>query len=90
MLVSFGVSLWMYGTPVAYSLDIFAGSSLETIILLNPMTSVIESTRYALLGSNAGSVSWGYYLISWIMTGVILFTGLLLFHKVEKNFMDTV
>ena len=90
MLVSFGVSLWMYGTPVAYSLDIFAGSSLEKIILLNPMTSVIETTRYALLGSEAGSVSWGYYLISWIMTGAILFAGLLLFHKVEKNFMDTV
>lgn len=92
MLVSFGVQLWMYGSPVAYdmfSMSAFApGSKYYGLYMLNPVTSVINLFRYAYLG--IGSVDWFYYGIGWITTLVILFLGIILFSRVEKTFMDTV
>ena len=89
-LVSFGVSLWMYGSPVAYSLEIFQGSKLHMLLNLNPMTPMIEIFRYGFLGPQAGSVDWKYYVLSWVITIALLMWGVLLFNKVEKTFMDTV
>ena len=90
-LVSFGVSLWMYATPVAYSMDLFKGSALLHIISrVNPMSSVIEMMRYAFLGGEAGSVDWLSYGWSWFFTLVILAWGISMFNKVERTFMDTV
>ena len=91
MLVSFGVSLWMYGTPVAYSLSIFADKPvIYSILKLNPMTSVIETLRYGLLGPETGMIDWRGFAASWIITFILMFVGILLFNKVEKTFMDTV
>ena len=90
-LVSFGVSLWMYATPVAYSMDLFKGSAaLNIIARVNPMSPVIEMMRYAFLGSEAGSIDWLSYGWSWALTLAVLVFGVLLFNKVERNFMDTV
>ena len=89
-LVTFGVSLWMYATPVAYSLDIFGTGMVSKMLKLNPMTPVIEMMRYGFLGSEAGSVDWLFYIISWIITLIILIIGVLMFNKVERTFMDTV
>ena len=90
-LVSFGVSLWMYGTPVAYSIDIFGkGSYLYLICRFNPMTPVIEMMRHALLGPDAGSVDWLAYGVSCLITIIVVVFGTILFNKVEKTFMDTV
>lgn len=87
MLVGFGVQLWMYGTPVAYDIGIIPQRFMG-IYMLNPMTPIINTFRTALLG--LGSFDLVYYLISWGVTLVILFFGLLLFNRVEKTFMDTV
>lgn len=89
-LVSFGVSLWMYGTPVAYSRGLFEGSALFQIVRFNPMTPIIEMMRYGFLGAEAGSVDWLAYGCSWIITMILLTWGVLLFNKVERTFMDTV
>lgn len=90
-LVSFGVSLWMYGTPVAYSLALFRYNRiLYALVRGNPMTPVIEIFRYGFLGGQAGSMDWGFYALSWVITLAILTWGVLLFNKVEKTFMDTV
>lgn len=89
-LVGFGVSLWMYGTPIAYSLDIFGTGKLSILLNLNPMTPIIEMLRYGFLGGDAGSINWMYYAISWVVTIVILTIGILQFNKVERTFMDTV
>ncbi len=87
VLVTFGITLLMYITPV-----IFAGSSMSptlyTIIMLNPVSPVIEFMRYGWLG--AGTTPFLFWGISWISTFFILFIGIILFNKVEKNFMDTV
>ncbi len=92
MLVSFGVQLWMYGSPVAYdmfSMDVFApGGKYHALIMANPVTSVINLFRYAYLG--IGQIDWFWYGISWITTIVLLLIGIVLFSRVEKTFMDTV
>jgi len=90
-LVSFGVSLWMYATPVAYSMDLFKSSAvLQIIVRANPMSSVIEMMRYGFLGPDAGSLDWLSYGWSWIFTLIVFLCGVLLFNKVERTFMDTV
>ena len=92
MLVSFGVQLWMYATPVAYdmfSMGAFApGSKYYGLYMLNPVTPIVNLFRYAYLG--IGQVDWLYYGVSWIVTLVLLFVGIVLFSRVEKTFMDTV
>ena len=87
MLVSFGVQLWMYGTPVAYDIRIIPQKYMG-LYMLNPMTPVINTFRTALLGINGFQLR--YYLCGWIMTVIILFAGTILFNRVEKTFMDTV
>lgn len=87
LLVSFGVQLWMYATPVAYDINIIP-DRLRDIYMLNPMTPVINAFRTAFLG--IGSFDLKSYLISWIVTAVILLIGIILFSRVEKTFVDTV
>ena len=87
MLVGFGVQLWMYATPVAYDIGIIP-ARLMGLYMLNPMTPIINAFRYAYLG--LGSFQPGYYLVSWVVTALILFVGIVLFSRVEKTFMDTV
>ena len=87
MLVGFGVQLWMYGTPVAYDMGIVPEKYMG-LYMLNPMTPIINCFRKAFLG--LGSFDLFHYLISWGVTLVVLFIGLMMFNKVEKTFMDTV
>ena len=87
MLVSFGVQIWMYLTPVAYDISIIPDRFMG-LYMLNPMTPVINSLRYAFLGT--GSFDSGYYLMSWAVTAIVLAIGVILFNRVEKTFMDTV
>lgn len=87
MLVGFGVSLWMYGTPVAYDIGIIPQKYMS-LYMLNPMTPVINTFRTAFLG--LGTFDLPHYLISWVVTLIVLFIGLTLFNRVEKTFMDTV
>ena len=87
MLIGFGVSLWMYGTPVAYDIGIVPQKYMN-LYLLNPMTPIINIFRKAFLG--LGTLDFPHYLISWGITLVVLFIGLMLFSRVEKTFMDTV
>ena len=90
MLVSFGVHLWMYATPVAYSTSLIYTNypSLAKIYMLNPMTPVIELFRSAFLGVEY--TCGFYYGISWITTLVVLLIGIILFARIERTFMDTV
>lgn len=90
MLVSFGVQLWMYATPVAYSSSLIYESypALAKLYMLNPMTPVIEMFRSAYLGVELTCA--GYWGISWITTLVVLALGIMLFTRIERTFVDTV
>lgn len=87
-LVSFGVQLLMYATPVIYPLSYAQQKGYGHIVALNPMTGIIEAVRFAFLGKGAFSFSSiGYSLL---ITIIILFFGILIFNKTEKNFVDTI
>ena len=88
VLIGFGVSLWMYLTPVVYPLSTLTEPWMKTILLINPVTMPMELMRYAILGK--GTLAWGFYGLSWIITAVVAFLGVLIFNKVERTFMDTV
>ena len=90
ILVGFGMQLWMYATPVVYPVSqaVSLNGMLEKLIMLNPVSPIINNFRYVILGS--GSFEWYYWGISWIVTAVVLFVGLIIFNRIEKTFMDTV
>lgn len=87
MLVGFGLQLWQYGSPIAYGLQLIP-ERLMWLYMLNPVTPIVTTFRYALLGF--GYFNLMYYLISWVMTIVIFFIGLILFSRIERTFMDTI
>ena len=87
VLVSFGLTLWMYLTPVVYPVSQIP-ESYRWIMLLNPVAPIVETFRFTFLGS--GSFEWIYLLISAVVTAVILILGMIVFNQVEKNFIDTV
>jgi len=86
-LVGFGVQLWMYATPIIYPLSELP-EKYRIFVLANPLTPIIETFRYALLG--AGTVDWYHLLYSFAFTVFVLSIGIVLFNKVEQTFMDTV
>ena len=86
-LVTFGVQLWMFASPVIYPVA-SVPEKYRWVMLANPMTPVIETFRYGFLG--AGSIAPVQLAISCsVMLGVLV-VGLLLFNRVEQTFMDTV
>jgi len=86
-LVSFGVQLLMYATPVIYPLSVLP-EKYRWIVMANPMTAIVETFRYAYLG--AGTFIPGNLIYSSVFMVVILSIGIIVFNRVEKTFMDTV
>lgn len=89
-LVSFGVQLWMYITPVIYPLSILKSNypSYVWAIVINPLTSIIETFKLAFLGQ--GTFEWAYLLYSLVFTIIVMFLGMLTFNKVQRSFMDVI
>ena len=92
MLVSFGLQLWHYGTPIAYGLTLISSSSKYASVMkyymLNPMTPIVTAFRYAIFG--VGYFNLMYYLIGWGITLAVFVIGLIMFSKIERTFMDTI
>lgn len=86
-LVTFGVSLWMYGTPVIYPVSSIP-EKWRWVATINPVTPIIETFRAGFLG--AGDASWGRLAYSGGFMLVVLLVGILIFNRVEKTFIDTV
>lgn len=88
ILFTFVVQLWMYATPIVYPLSMVTSEKLRTLIMLNPMTSIIEAFKYATLGQ--GYFSWEALGYSFTFMTVLLIWGIVVFNKVQRSFMDTV
>lgn len=88
ILVSFGVQLWMYITPVVYPLSQADEGIFRALLLINPVTAPVEVFRYALLGQGT-IVPWALGW-SWAFTLIVAVFGIMIFNRVEKTFMDTV
>jgi lipopolysaccharide transport system permease protein len=87
LLVTFGVQLLMYTTTIIYPLSSLTGT-MRVVIGLNPMTGVIEGMRKGLLG--VGTFDVYSMIYTSFMSFAFLFLGILIFNKVEKNFVDTI
>jgi len=86
-LVNFGTQLLMYISPVIYPLS-SVPEFYKKLIFMNPMTPVIETFRYTLF--KTGEISVSMISFSIFSTIFIFLTGLLVFNKVEKTFIDTI
>lgn len=86
-LISFGMQLFMYATPIIYPLSVAKGN-MRSVLELNPLTPIFEAFKYSCLGS--GSLSWGGLLYSTVFMIVTLFLSIIIFNRVERTFMDTV
>ena len=87
MLVGFGLQLWHYACPVAYGLQLVPEKWMS-LYMLNPVTPIITTFRYAVFGF--GYFDLTYYLISWAISLLVFFIGLILFSRIERTFMDTI
>lgn len=91
MLVGFGLQLWQYASPIAYGLTLVSlkhSNMLMAYMCVNPLTPIVTTFRLAMFGS--GFFDWIPYVVSWGISIFVLFLGLILFSKTEKNFMDTI
>jgi lipopolysaccharide transport system permease protein len=86
-LVTFGLQLWQFGSPIAYGLQLIPEQA-RGWYLLNPVTPIITSFRYAVFGF--GFFDWKYYAASWALSLAVFFIGLILFSRIERTFMDTI
>ena len=86
-LVTFGVSLWMYATPVIYPVSSIP-EKWRWVADLNPVTPIVETFRMGFLG--AGDASWLRLAYSAVFMLVVILIGLVIFNRVEKTFIDTV
>ena len=77
----------MFATPIIYPLSSVKGKLL-TIMNYNPFTHVFESFKFAFLGKGVNNIEGLTYSIIFML--FVLFLGVLIFNKTEKNFMDTV
>jgi len=87
VLVTFGVQLLMFVTPVVYPVSMVS-HQYRWLILANPMTALVETFRYSFLG--AGTFDPWQLVYSSAATLIILCIGVVLFNHVERTFMDTV
>lgn len=86
-LITFGIQLLMYATPVIYPISSLP-EKYAFIIKANPLSAVIETLRFAFTGS--GTFSWMHLGYSSVFAFALLAIGAIIFNKVEKTFMDTV
>jgi lipopolysaccharide transport system permease protein len=86
-LVNFGTQLLLFATPVIYPISAVP-ERFRWLIWMNPISSIVESFRFAFLGS--GSLQWAQLLYSFLFMLAVLLIGLFLFHRVEDTFVDTI
>ena len=90
MLVGFGLHLWQYASPIAYGMTLAQDKlpNLFWLYMLNPVTPIVTTSRYAFFGF--GYFNLTYYLVSWGISLLVFFIGLILFSRIERTFMDTI
>ncbi len=86
-LVGFSIQLWMYGTPVIYPMSLVP-EKWKWLVLLNPMSEILEFYRYVFFGTSAPEIP--ALLLSFTVSLVIFLTGLFMFNRVERTFVDTI
>jgi len=89
-LITFGIQLMMYLTTVIYPLSTVKEKypKYQWLVEYNPMTPIIEAFRYGFLGK--GTFTMLSLGVTTAITVIILITGIIIFNRVERTFIDTV
>jgi lipopolysaccharide transport system permease protein len=87
MLLTFGISLYMYATPVIYPTSMLS-AKIQPYAKYNPLTGIFEGFKYAWMG--VGEFHPIMLVYSSVIILILLAIGTVIFNKVEKGFMDTV
>lgn len=88
LLLDYFVRLWMYATPVIYPLSTITNEKLRFVMSLNPLTGIVETFKYGMLGE--GQFSWTMLGYSFAFMVMLLAIGIVIFNRVQRTFMDTV
>lgn len=86
-LLTFGVQLLMYATPIIYPLS-FTNGKIHDALAYNPLTSIFENVRYSIYGIGQFDAFGLLYTVGFTL--VVLVLGILVFNRIEQSFMDTV
>jgi lipopolysaccharide transport system permease protein len=81
------IQIWMYASPVAYSAGLVTGNLTRIVYGLNPMAGVIQSFRWAIMGSDPPGI---LFITSIIMVIILFVSGLFYFRRMERTFADTI
>ena len=87
LMANYGLSILMYATPVVYPLSSLTGN-LKLVLSLNPMSPILEGMRKSLFGKGTFDAYSFMYVV--IITAIVLVTGIVVYNRVEKNFIDTI
>jgi len=85
--IGFGVTLLMYVSPVIYPVS-SVPAGYAAFVRYNPISPIIEAFRLGFTGSGTVNVYDLCYSGAFIV--IVLSIGALMFHRVERTFMDTV
>ena len=86
-LVGFGLHLWQYASPIAYGLELVP-PPYRSLYMLNPVAPIIATMRRTVFGF--GYFDLAQYLVSWCVTLLVFFLGLILFSRIERIFIDMI
>ena len=86
-LLGFGMSLWMYATPIVYPMS-QVPQKWRWIFVVNPVSAVVETFRYALLGK--GTLDINAWVISIAVTVLFFCIGIVVFNYSERTFIDVI
>jgi len=86
-LLTFGVQLLMYATPIIYPLS-FTSGRINQVLRYNPLTAILENVRYSIYGIGQFDAFGLLYTAGFTL--VVLVLGILVFNRIEQSFMDTV
>lgn len=86
-LMGFLTRMWMYATPIIYPLSQIP-DRYQPYVAANPMAGIVESYKYAFMGQ--GTIDPKLLIISAAVTLLLLLSGIIIFNRVERTFIDTV
>ena len=86
--IPFIVQIWMYGTPIVYSMESIPYKYQHLYVLINPMAGLIDSYRKVIL--HQSSPNAGFLFIAGIVSIILVFSSYWVLKKMEGNFADVI
>ena len=86
--LTFLTQIWMYATPIVWPASLVVKPSMRLLLWSNPLSFIVECARWMFTGT--GTVSPLAATVSIGITLILLISGLLIFNRIQRNFVDTI